>query len=101
MSAEPRAPGGDQLEDQVRDPERREERVELARRRRTTLPMTTTRTQPRTRETRNAPETISPARGPSARLLALTAADSVAPVAARARMGRLVAARRRAGETWV
>ena len=48
-------PGRDELEDQVGDPERGEERVELGRVRRAALPMTTSRTQPSTRETRNAP----------------------------------------------
>ena len=54
-------PGRDELEDQVRDAERGEERVEVAARR-TCRAMTTRRTQPRTRETRNAPETMRPAR---------------------------------------
>ncbi len=88
-------PGGDELEHQVRDPERGEERVEVGRRVRTRCAMTTRRTQPSTRETRNAPETMSPAR---ARVrAALTRRPAGAP--ADARRGRPPA--RRPGETWV
>ena len=53
--------GRDELEDQVGQAERGEERVEVARSA-DVLTMTTKRTQPSTREIRNAPETTSPAR---------------------------------------
>ena len=61
MSAELERSGGDQLEDEVGDPERRVEAVEI-RARPNVVPMIASRIQPRIREARNAAVTMRPAR---------------------------------------